>query len=189
MTDPIPSDAPVVPAADVVPAAPAADVVPAAPAPDVVPAAPAADVVPAAPAADVVPVAAEMAPRKSHGLGIFALLLGLLAFFADIALIVFAIVQVAAIANNFDISTFNPQTILLGLAGYAAIALIAFFVGFGVAVLAILLGIIAAVKNRGRAAGIFGAIFGLLVLASHLIVLGTIAGSGSLISQIPGLGN
>jgi hypothetical protein len=158
MTDPTPSDAPVVPATT----APAAPVV-AAPAP---------------------------APRKSKALGVFALILGLGACIGDLVLIGIAIAGVVGIAQsvtggNFDIT--NPSSLLAGLAGFAFIAFLGFWVGIVVAALAVLLGIIAAVKNRGRAAGIFGAVFGFLVLVSHVSIALTILGSAETLSQLNGL--
>jgi hypothetical protein len=154
MTDPTPSDAPVVPAATA--AAPAA--------------------VPAAPA-----------PRKSRGLGIFALILGLGAFIGDLVLLGIAVAGVVSIAQSVSGGNFEFSTLLAGFAGFGFIAFIGFWVGIVVAALAMLLGIIAAVKNRGRAAGIFGAIFGLLVLISHLSVLVTVLGSGDLLNTLNGL--
>lgn len=149
---------------------------------------PDAPVVPAAPAAVPATVPAVDAPRKSRALGIFALILGLGAFIGDIVLIVTAIVGAVGVAQSVSAGQFDFTTLLAGFAGFAFIAFLGFWVGIVVAALAILLGIIAAVKNRGRAAGIFGAILGLLVLISHLIVLATVAGSGDLLSQLNGLG-
>jgi hypothetical protein len=162
MTDPTPSDAPVVPATPA--AAPAA----------------------AAPAA--APAVVTEAPRKSKALGVFALLLGLGAFIGDIVLIGIAIAGAIGVAQSVSGGNFDFSTLLAGFAGFAFIAFIGFWVGIGVAALAMLLGIIAAVKNRGRAAGIFGAIFGLLVLISHLSVAATILGSAETLNQLNGLG-
>jgi hypothetical protein len=144
-----------------------------------------APVVPAAPAAAPAVVAA---PRKSRGLGVFALILGLLAFIGDIVLIGIGIAGAVNVAQSVTNGTLDLSTLLLGFGGFIFIAFIALIVGLIVAVLAILLGIIAAVKNRGRVQGIFGAIFGFLVLFSHGSVLLTILGSGDLLSQLNGLG-
>lgn len=133
--------------------------------------------VPAAPAGAVTP--AETTPPKGKGLGVFALILGILAFLADFGVLVFALAQVASLAQNFDV-----QGLLLGLGGLAVFALISFFGGIFVAALAVLLGLIAAIKNRGRVAGVFGVIFGVLVLISRLIVGATLAGSGDLLSNL-----
>jgi hypothetical protein len=156
---------------------------PTTPQPPAVPATPPAT---AAPDSVAVPAAAE--PRKGRGLGIFALILGLGAFIGDIVLLGIAIAGAAAAFSNVSAGNFDFTTILAGLAGFAFIAFIGFWVGILVAALAMLLGIIAAVKNRGRAAGIFGAIFGLLVLISHLTILATVLGSGDLLSTLNGLG-
>ena len=53
--------------------------------------------------------------------------------------------------------------------------------------LALLLGIIAIAKNRGRIAGVFGVIFSLLVLITHGSVALAIAQSGQALSGFSGL--
>lgn len=145
---------------------------------------------PVAPAtsAAAAPVVVAEAPRKSKALGVFALLLGLIAFIGDIVLIGIGVAGAIGVAQSVSGGNFDFTTILAGFAGFAFIAFIAFWIGIVVAALAMLLGIIAAVKNRGRAAGIFGAIFGLLVLISHLSVAATILGSAETLSQLNGLG-
>jgi hypothetical protein len=132
-----------------------------------------------APAGAVAPV--DPAPPKGKGLGVFALILGLLAFLADFAVLVFAIVQIVSLTQNFDV-----QGLLLSLGGLAAFAVISFFGGIVAAALAVILGLVAAIKNRGRVAGVFGVIFGVLVLVSRLVVGATIGGSGDLISSLFG---
>jgi hypothetical protein len=136
----------------------------------------------AAPAASVVP--AEAVRPKSKALGVFALILGLIAFIGDIVLIVIAIVGAVGIAQSVSGGTFDITTLLLGLGGFIFIAFIALIVGLIVAALAVLLGLIAAIKNRGRAAGIFGVVFGVLVLFTHVSVLLSFLGSGDLLSQL-----
>jgi hypothetical protein len=133
---------------------------------------------PAEPAAAPV-VVADQPVRKSHALGIFALILGLIAFLGDIGVLVFAVIQIAAFAQTLDFSTG-----LTGLAAFAGLALLAFWVGIAVAALAVLLGLIAAIKNRGRAAGIVGLIFGLLVLITHISIGLSILGAGAGISNL-----
>ena len=144
--------------------------------------------VPATPAASsaVTPVPAN--PPKGKGLGVFALVLGLLAFIGDIVLLVVAVIGAVGLASSVSNGNFDLSTLLIGLGGFVFIAFISLIVGLIVAVLAILLGIIAAVKNRGRAQGIVGAVFGFLVLFTHGSVLATILGSGDLLSQLNGLG-
>ncbi|MBX3194343.1 MAG: hypothetical protein KF727_04500 [Microbacteriaceae bacterium] len=146
------------------------------------PAAAAPAATPAVAPATATPVPAATAPRKGRGLGVFALILGLLAMLGDILVLVVIGVQIASLASNFDWTTLAAS-----FAGVAILAIAAFFGGFLVSALAILLGIIAAVKNRGRAAGVVGAILGFLVFISHLVVAITLAGAGSAISGIPGL--
>jgi hypothetical protein len=131
-------------------------------------------------------VVADQPVRKSHALGIFALILGLIAFLGDVAVIVLGIVQVVSLFSNFDVSQLFSSSTLTAFGGFIAIALIAFWVGIVVAGLAVLLGLIAAIKNRGRAAGIVGLIFGLLVLITHIGILLSILGAGV---NIANLGN
>lgn len=147
-----------------------------------------APVVPAAPVADAAVVPAAAPAPKGKGLGIFAMILGLLAFIGDIVLLIIAVVGFVGLASSVTGGTFDLSSLLLGLGGFLFIAFISLIGGLIVAALAILLGIIAAVKNRGRGQGIFGAILGFLVLFTHGSVLLTILGSGDLISQINGLG-
>jgi len=159
MTDPTPADAPVVPAT----AVPAA----------------------AVPAADyaVAPVTTD-APRRSRGLGRFALILGLLAFFGDLVLIVVGIVQLVSLFSGFDVSQLFTSATLAAAAGFFALAFIVFWAGIVVGGLAVLLGLIAAITDRGRAPGIVGLIFGLLVLITHIGIGLSILGAGSGISNL-----
>lgn len=136
--------------------------------------------VPSTPDSAVAPL--ETAPAKGKGLGVFALILGLLAFVGDIVVFIAAIVQAASVISNFDPT--NLSSIALGLAGFAFVVFIAFIAGLAVGLLAVLLGLIAAIRNRGRVAGIFGVIFGGLVVLSRIIVFAT---TGDLISQISNL--
>jgi len=123
------------------------------------------------------------APQKK-GLGIFALILGLLAFLGDIVLLIIAIVGVVGAAQSISGGNYDIAHLLLGFGGFIFIAFIGLIGGLIVAALAILLGIIAAVKRRGRAQGVTGAVLGFLVLFTHGSVLLTVLGSGDLLSQI-----
>jgi hypothetical protein len=149
---------------------------------------PDAPIVPAVPAGAVAADAAVPAPRKSKGLGVFALILGLIAFIADIVLLVIAVVGAVGIAQSVSGGTFDISTLLLGFGGFLFVAFICLIGGLVVAGLAVLLGLIAAIKNRGRAAGIGAVVFGVLVLFTHVSVLLTFLSSGDLISQLNGLG-
>ncbi|MEO8263015.1 MAG: hypothetical protein ABI566_10645, partial [Pseudolysinimonas sp.] len=110
----------------------------------------------AAPAAPV--VVTETARPKSKALGVFALILGLIGFIGDIVLLGIGIAGAVGIAQSVSGGTFDVTTILLGLGGFIFIAFIALIAGVVVGALAVLLGLIAAIKNRGRAAGIFGVV-------------------------------
>lgn len=165
MTDPTPA-VPEVPAAAEVPAVPAA-----------------AAQTPAVPAgAGAVATTAAAAPRKGRGLGIFALVLGILGVLGDLMVAIALGAQIASLAGGFEWTS-----LLTAFLSVAFLGFIAFFGGLVVGGLALLLGIIAAVKNRGRVAGVFGAILGFLVLGSHLIILILIAAAGSAVSGVPGV--
>jgi hypothetical protein len=130
---------------------------------------------------------APAAPARGKGLGRFALVLGLLAFIGDIVLIVIAFIGAASAFSSITGGNLDVGSILAGLAGFAVIAFAGFWIGLGLAFLAALLGLIAAITNRGRAPGIFGLILGILVMISHFSVLGAIAGSGDTLSQLGGM--
>ena len=131
--------------------------------------------VPAAPAAPP----AETAPvrRKGRFPGVASLILALLAVVGDIAVFVIAIVGIASFASSFDPSTLDFSTGLTAFFGFAAIA---FWGGIIVAGLALLLGIIGIVSNRGRIAAIFGTIISILVLLTHLSIALAIGNIGAI---------
>jgi hypothetical protein len=116
--------------------------------------------------------------------GIASLLIAILAVLADIAIFIFAFISIAALIANFDVATFDFGALLAGLGAAAIIGVIAFFGGIVLALLALLLGIIAIAKNRGRVAGVFGVIFSVLVLITHGSVAAAIAGSGDALSGV-----
>jgi hypothetical protein len=155
------------------------------PPPAPTPAVPAAT--PAVPGADPADVAVVDAPRKKSGaLGGFALVLAILAVLGDIVVIIFGVVTLATAVNGFDVSTFEFGPILAALGAFAAIAVIAFFGGMILAVLGLLLGLIAAIKGRGRVAGVFAIILSVLVLITHGSIALAIAQTGdSLTNLIP----
>jgi len=134
--------------------------------------------VPAAPAAPP----AETAPvrRKGRFPGVASLILALLAVVGDIAVFVIAIVGIASFASSFDPSTLDFSSGLTAFFGFAAFAAIAFWGGVIVAGLALLLGIIAIVSNRGRIPGIFGTIISILVLLTHLSIALAIGNIGAI---------
>jgi hypothetical protein len=132
--------------------------------------------VPAAPSGEVAPVVPV--ERKGRGLGVFALILGLLGMIADIIVIILGLAQLPALMNG------DWGSLLAGLAGVAVLGFIVFWGGIIVGALAVLLGIIAAVRNRGRVAGVFGIILGVLVAGSHILLGLAILGGGSALGGI-----
>lgn len=139
--------------------------------------------VPAAPA-DAAVVTPDQPVRKGSGLGIFALVLGLGAFLVDIIFFVVVLVQGASVLASIGAGDFSGVGLAIG--GLAFIGFIILIGGGIAALLGVILGLAAAIKGRGRAAGIFAIIFGLLVLISRLILIATLAGSADLLSQITG---
>ncbi len=96
-------------------------------------------------------------------------MLGLLAILGDlIGLIVAFFTVLGAIGNLGQILTTNVDNSLGAFLGVVILAFIVFFGGILFAALAVILGIVAVVRNRGRVLGIFGVIFGLVVLVSHI---------------------
>lgn len=132
----------------------------------------------AAPAA--APAATAPVRRKGRFPGVASLILALLAVIGDIAVFVIAIVGIASFASSFDPSTLDFSSGLTAFFGFAAFAAIAFWGGVIVAGLALLLGIIAIVSNRGRIPGIFGTIISILVLLTHLSIALAIGNIGAI---------
>jgi len=129
--------------------------------------------VPAAPPAAVVapPVAAK--PRR--GLGAASFILGLLAIFGDLIALVLGLIAFAGAITNIG-GVLNDPTGSLGSAiGVIIVVAIAVFGGLLFALLAVILGLVAAIRNRGRVLGVFGIIFGLLILLGHISTIVGIA--------------
>jgi hypothetical protein len=140
---------------------------------------------PAVPDAAAADVAYVEAPKKKSGaLGGFALVLAILAVLGDIVVLIFGAVSLASIIGGFDVSNFEIGPILAALGAFAAIAVIAFFGGMILAVLGLLLGLIAAIKGRGRVAGVFAIIFSILVLITHGSVALALAQTGDSITNL-----
>lgn len=143
---------------------------------------------PPAPQTQAVPAAAptEVATvaKKGSGVGIASLLFAILAVLVDLAIFVFALVTIFSIFSNFDMATFEISSLLAGLGAAAIVAVVGFFGGIALAVLALLLGIIAIAKNRGRVAGVFGVIFSILVLVTHGSIALAIAQSGDAVTNL-----
>jgi hypothetical protein len=147
------------------------------------PAAPAATT-PAVPAATATEVAVVPVKKKSGALGGFALILSIIAILADLVVIIFGVVTLVSAVNGFDLQTFEFGGILAALGAFAAIAVFAFFGGLILGALALLLGLIAAIKGRGRVAGVFAIIFSILVLVTHGSIALAIAQTGDSISNL-----
>ncbi len=77
----------------------------------------------------------------------------------------------------------NVDNSLGAFLGVIILEFLVFFGGILFAVLAVTLGIVAAVRNRGRVLGVFGVIFGLAVLVTHIVLGISIASSGN----VPGV--
>jgi hypothetical protein len=122
--------------------------------------------------------------KKSGALGGFALILSILAILGDLVVIIFGVVTLVSAVNGFDLQKFEFGGIIAALGAFAAVAVFAFFGGLILAVLALLLGLIAAIKGRGRVAGVFAIIFSILVLITHGSVALAIAQTGDSISNL-----
>ena len=127
--------------------------------------------------------AVAMPPRR--GIGVAAFVLGLLAILGDLIGIVVALFSVLGAVTNLDQTLTNVDGSLGAFLGVIILEFIVFFGGILFAALALILGIVAAVRNRGRVLGIFGAIFAVGVLIAHIALYVTISTSGN----VPGLTN
>ena len=124
-----------------------------------------------APAAVVAPV--EVKPRR--GVGAAAFILGLLAILGDFVALIVGLIAFAGAITNLG-GVLNDPTGSLGSAiGVVVIAAIAVLGGLLFALLAVILGLVAAIRNRGRVLGVFGIIFGLLILIGHISAIVGIA--------------
>jgi hypothetical protein len=163
---------------DVTPPPAAADP-PAAPAP--------AAQTPAVPAATATEVEVVPVKKKSGALGGFALVLSILAILADIIVVIVGVVLLFNAISGFDVSNFDLSgltPIFAALGIFGGIAIFAFFGGLIVGALALLLGLIAAIKGRGRVAGVFAIIFSILVLVTHGSIALAFAQTGDSISNL-----
>jgi hypothetical protein len=129
----------------------------------------------------------SMAPRpqvrRRRGLGVAAFVLGLLAVVGDLIGIAVALFTVLNAVTHLGRTVTNIDDSLGSILGVVVLEFLVFFGGIVFAVIAVILGIIAVVNNRGRVLGIFGLIFGIGVLVAHLMLGMSIAGSGN----VPGL--
>ena len=123
-----------------------------------------------------------VAPRR-RGVGAAAFVLGLLAILGDLIGIVVGLFTVLGAVTNIGDTIANVDNSLGAFLGVIILEFIVFFGGILFAALAVILGIVATVRNRGRVLGIFGVIFGLVVLIGHIALWISIAMSGN----VPGL--
>lgn len=138
----------------------------------------------AVPSAAPTPSAGQQAaPRRRRGVGTAAFVLGLLAVLGDVIGITVVFVTLVGAVTNLGETLTNVDNSLGAFLGVIVFEAIVFFGGILFAVLAVILGIVAAVRNRGRVLGVLGVIFGLAVLAVHIGLAITIATSGN----VPGV--
>jgi len=122
------------------------------------------------------PVPVEpVAVKPRRGLGAAAFVLGLLAILGDLAALVIGLIAVAGAITNVSGVLTDPTGSLGSAIGVLVIAAIAVFGGLLFALLAVILGLAAAIRNRGRVLGVFGIIFGLIILIGHISAIVGIA--------------
>lgn len=138
----------------------------------------------AVPAATPTEVAVAPPKKKSGALGGFALVLSILAILGDLVVIIFGVITLVSAVNGINLDTLDFSGILAAMGAFAAIAVFAFFGGLILGLLALLLGLIAAIKGRGRVAGVFAIILSILVLITHGSVALAIAQAGTSIGGI-----
>ena len=122
-------------------------------------------------ATPAVATAADDAPRR--GLGIWSLVLGLLAVIGDVIVVI--VVADAARSVTVDINS--------GLANLFVAAVTAVIImvgGFLVSITGLILGILAVARGRGRVPGVIGLLLCILVVLSYVlaIILVAVGGSG-----------
>ncbi len=132
------------------------------------------------------PPGAQTTPATAHrrrGIGVAAFVLGLLAILGDLIGLVVAFFTLLGAVTDLPHTLTNVDNSLGALLGVVILEFLVFFGGILFGVLAVILGIVAAARNRGRVLGVFGVIFGLAVLATHIALGVTIATSGN----VPGV--
>lgn len=137
------------------------------------------------PDATPLPAVAPVATHRRRGLGAAAFVLGLLAILGDLIGVTVALFTLLGAVTNLGQTFTNIDSSLGALFGVIVLEFLVFFGGILFAVLAVILGIVAAARNRGRVLGIFGVIFGVAVLLTHVALGITIATSGN----VPGVTN
>jgi len=128
------------------------------------------------------PGAAAGVPRR-RGIGAAAFVLGLLAILGDLIGLIVAFFTLLGAVTHLGQTLTNVDNSLGAFLGVIILEFIVFFGGILFALLAVILGIVATVRNRGRVLGIFGVIFGLVVLVTNVSFGIFIATSGN----VPGV--
>lgn len=128
---------------------------------------PGAIVPPPPPQAPAEPAAAATSAPRRRGIGAAAFVLGLMAILGDLIGIVVALFTLLGAVTHPGQTLTNVDSSLGAFLGVIILEFLVFFAGIVFAVLAVILGIVAAVRNRGRVLGIFGVIFGIVVLVTH----------------------
>jgi hypothetical protein len=135
------------------------------------------------PAAAGSAAASADAPHR-RGIGVAAFVLGLLAILGDLIGVTVAFFTLLGAVGNIGATLTNVDNSLGAILGVVILEFLVFFGGIVFAALAVILGIVAAARNRGRVLGVFGVIFGLVVLVTHLVLGISIATSSG---NVPGL--
>ncbi|MDP9027369.1 MAG: prominin family protein [Actinomycetota bacterium] len=131
-------------------------------------------------------VGGESAPlRRRRALGVAALILSLLAVLGDLIGIVVAFVALAGAVTSVGDTLNNVDNSLGTFIGVIVLEFAVYIGGVVFGLLAIVLGLIAAVGRRGCAAGIIGVVLGTIVVVTH-VVLGLVIGSSG---SVPGVTN
>jgi hypothetical protein len=125
------------------------------------------------------------APTARPGIGRAALILGILAVLGDLIGIVVAMIALATAVTHVSETLSNVDNSLGAFLGVVVLEFAVYGGGIVLGLIAVGLGVIAAVRRRGRATGIVGAALGGLVVISH-VTFGLVIGSSG---NLPGVTN
>jgi hypothetical protein len=125
------------------------------------------------------------APTARPGVGRAALILGILAVLGDLIGIVVAVIALASAVTHVNETLNNVDNSLGAFIGVIVLEFAVYGGGILLGLIAVGLGIIAALRRRGRVTGIVGAALGALVVISH-VIFGLVIGSSG---NLPGVTN
>lgn len=111
--------------------------------------------------------------KKKRALGNWSFNIGLLALLAEIGLLISIWATVASVQAGIEAgqgTDVAPGSVLL----IEQIAVVVFWAGLAIAILAVLLGAIAIATGRGRSSGVWGVLFGAVVIVLRILALGGI---------------